>query len=72
MLGLPGAMFMVTAGCLLALAGFPLLRLLVRKYRHRKTLKFGPFLAMGGLLWIFLSSAQFFLDFLQKIQLCGH
>ena len=67
MLGLPGALFMVTGGCLLALAGFPLLRLLVRKYRHRRTLKFGPFLALGGLCWIFLSSAPFFLDFLARL-----
>ena len=66
MLGLPGALFMVTCGCVLALAGFPLLRLLVRKYRHRRTLKFGPFLAAGGLIWIFLSSSAFFLEFLQR------
>ncbi len=71
MLGLPGALFMVTAGCVLALIGFPLLRLLVRKYRHRHTLKFGPFLALGGLGWIFLSSAPFFLEFLARaINIC--
>ena len=72
MLGLPGALFMVTAGSLLALTGFPVLRLLVRKYRHRRTLKFGPFLAIGGLIWIFLSSAPFFLAFLQRVQWRGH
>ena len=66
MLGLPGALFMVTGGCVLALIGFPLLRLAVRKYRHRRTLKFGPFLALGGLCWIFLSSAPFFLNFLAR------
>ena len=71
MLGLSGAMFMVTAACVLALAGFPLLRLMVRKYRHRKTLKFGPFLAAGGLIWIFLSSAPCFLAFLHRIQWNG-
>ncbi|MBO4632038.1 MAG: prepilin peptidase [Lentisphaeria bacterium] len=63
MLGLPGALFMVTAGCLLALLGFPVMRLLIRKYRHRRTLKFGPFLALGGLIWIFLSSSPFVQDF---------
>ena len=72
MLGLAGALFMVSAGCLLALVGFPVLRLLVRKYRHRRTLKFGPFLAIGGLIWIFLSSAPFFLAFLQRIQWGRH
>ena len=67
MLGLPGALFMVTGGCILALLGFPLVRLLVRKYRNRRTLKFGPFLAIGGLIWIFISSAPYFTDFLQRI-----
>lgn len=71
MLGLPGALFMVTAGSLLALIGFPVLRLLVRKYRHRRTLKFGPFLSLGGLAWIFLSGAPFFLEFLNRIRLGG-
>ncbi|MBQ9338645.1 MAG: prepilin peptidase [Lentisphaeria bacterium] len=71
MLGLPGALFMVTAGSLLALIGFPVLRLTIRKYRHRRTLKFGPFLALGGLAWIFLSSAPFFLEFLRRIRLGG-
>ena len=68
MLGLPGALFMVTGGCLLALIGFPLLRLFVRKYRHRRTLKFGPFLALGGLFWILFSAAPFFVNFLLKLQ----
>ena len=68
MLGLPGALFMVTGGCLLALIGFPLLRLFVRKYRHRRTLKFGPFLALGGLFWILFSAAPFFVKFVQKLQ----
>ena len=67
MLGLPGALFMVTGGCLLALVGFPLLRLFVRKYRHRRTLKFGPFLAAGGLFWILFSAAPFFVDFLLRL-----
>ena len=67
MLGVEGALFMVTAGCLLALIGFPLLRLLIRKYRYRRTLKFGPFLASGGLIWIFLWSAPFFQNFLQSL-----
>ena len=72
MLGLPGALFMVASGSLLALAGFPLLRLTVRKYRHRRTLKFGPFLAVGGLFWIFICSAPFFLAFIHRIQGIGH
>ena len=55
MLGLPGALFMVIAGSLSGLLGFPVLRLAVRKYRHRKTMKFGPFLAFGGMAWIFFS-----------------
>ena len=71
MLGLPGALFMVTAGSVLALIGFPLLRLFIRKYRHRRTLKFGPFLAVGGLIWILISSAPFFLDFLHRFRLTG-
>lgn len=50
--GLYGAMFMILSGSLFALIGFPLLRLFVRKYRHRKTLKFGPFLAAGGIIWM--------------------
>lgn len=69
LLGLPGALFMVAAGSVLALAGFPLLRLCVRKYRRRRTVTFGPFLAAGGLLWIFLSSTPFFLDFLRRFRL---
>jgi len=55
LLGLPGALFMVIAGSLLGLVGFPLLRLTVRKYRHRRSLKFAPFLAFGGLFWIFFA-----------------
>lgn len=67
MLGLPGALFMAAAGSFLALLIFPLLKLCIRKYRNRKTLKFGPFLSAAGILWIFLSSAPFFLHFIHKI-----
>ncbi len=56
LLGLPGALFTVIAGSLLGLVGFPLLRLTVRKYRHRRSLKFGPFLALGGMIWIFYAN----------------
>ena len=59
--------FVIRVG-LLALIGFPLLRLFVRKYRHRRTLKFGPFLALGGLFWILFSAAPFFVKFVQKLQ----
>ena len=50
--GLPGALFAVMAGSLSALIGFPFLRM-IPKYRKRRTLRFGPFLAFGMLLWIF-------------------
>ena len=69
MLGLPGALFMVTSGSVLALLGFPLLRLLVRKYRNRRTLKFGPFLAAGGLIWILFSATPWFLRMIQLLRL---
>ena len=69
MLGLPGALFMVTSGSVLALLGFPLLRLLVRKYRNRHTLKFGPFLAAGGLIWILFSATPWFLRMIQLLRL---
>ena len=50
--GLPGALFMVLAGSLAGLACAPFLRL-IPKYRKRRTLRFGPFLAFGILIWIF-------------------
>ena len=50
--GLPGALFTVLAGSLAGLAGAPFLRL-IPKYRKRRTLRFGPFLAFGMLIWIF-------------------
>ena len=50
--GLPGALFTVLAGSLAGLAGAPFLRL-IPKYRKRRTLRFGPFLAFGMLVWIF-------------------
>ncbi|OQA85977.1 MAG: Type 4 prepilin-like proteins leader peptide-processing enzyme [Lentisphaerae bacterium ADurb.Bin242] len=56
LLGLPGALFTVIAGSLLGLIGFPVLRLTVRKYRHRRSLKFAPFLAVGGMVWIFYAN----------------
>lgn len=60
MLGLQGALFTVAAGCFSALILFPLVKLLIPKYRKRKTLKFGPFLAIGALLYIAVSTAHFF------------
>ncbi len=50
--GLAGALFTVLAGSLAGLAGAPFLRL-IPKYRKRRTLRFGPFLALGMLIWIF-------------------
>lgn len=50
--GLPGALFSVVAGSLAGLLAAPFLRL-IPKYRKRRTLRFGPFLAFGMLLWIF-------------------
>ena len=46
------ALFTVLAGSLAGLAGAPFLRL-IPKYRKRRTLRFGPFLAFGMLIWIF-------------------
>ena len=54
--GLPGALFMVLAGSLAGLVGTPFLRL-IPKYRKRRTLRFGPFLAFGMLVWIFFGEA---------------
>ena len=54
--GLPGALFMVLAGSLAGLLGTPFLRL-IPKYRKRRTLRFGPFLAFGMLVWIFFGEA---------------
>ncbi len=52
MAGLPCALFTVAAGSLAGLLAAPFLRL-IPKYRKRRTLRFGPFLAFGMLLWIF-------------------
>ena len=67
MLGLRGALFMVAAGSFSALLLFPLVRLLIPKYRKRKTLKFGPFLAVGALLYMALDSNLLFRTWIQKI-----
>ena len=41
----------------------------VRKYRNRRTLKFGPFLAAGGLIWILFSATPWFLRMIQLLRL---
>ncbi|MBP5182102.1 MAG: prepilin peptidase [Lentisphaeria bacterium] len=50
-LGLPGVIFTVLAGSLAGLAAHPLVCLL--KKRKSRTLRFGPYLAFGALLWMF-------------------
>lgn len=50
-IGLPGAFFTVAAGSFLG-AFFALLRPVLRKTRFRKTIKFGPFLAVGTYVWM--------------------
>ncbi|MBO5723243.1 MAG: prepilin peptidase, partial [Lentisphaeria bacterium] len=67
MLGLRGALFMVAAGCFAALLLFPLVRLLIPKYRKRRTLKFGPFLAIGALLYMALGSSPFLEAWIRKL-----
>ena len=56
LIGLPGALFSVLAGSISGILGVPFLRLR-KKYGRRKTLRFGPFLAFGMLIWIFFGDA---------------
>lgn len=67
MLGLHGALFMVCIGSLSALILFPLIKLLIPKYRKRKTVKFGPFLALGALLFMALNKTPFFIALMKEI-----